>query len=55
MKHTIIKGKLIPIDESKPILDYHPLLKAPIRQAKVQSVAIPENRPSINEWFAKHF
>ena len=51
VKTKIVKGR---VEVKSEVLDKHPLLNLPIR-GKVQQKHIPENRPSINEWFQKHF
>lgn len=54
-----IKIKRGRVEVKSEVLKKHPLLALPIQGptqgVKIRSVYIPENRPSINEWFNKHF
>lgn len=47
------KNKLVLVQSEK--LKLHPLLDQPIRATKIIYKSIPARRPSLNEWFQKHF
>lgn len=52
---VIVKIKNGKVEVKSEVLKKHPLLTLPIQNVKVMSVAVPDKRISINEWFRKHF